>query len=121
MNVQAIYQRYLQAFKKGAYNYIKEEQDPITQQPAPRKYFSGGENLTSTSFVMDQAMATIQNVDFALGPRDKLSKVEVRLDGLKEAEGQLAYRNIISDGPAGTNLERSCNIHFLMAWQIFLT
>ena len=39
---QKIYQRYLQAFKKGAYNYIKEEQDPITQQMIPRKYFSGG-------------------------------------------------------------------------------
>jgi len=37
-----IYQRYLQAFKKGAYNYIKEEVDPTTQQPIPRKYFSGG-------------------------------------------------------------------------------
>ena len=41
-DVEAIYQRYLQAFKKGAYNYIKEEQDPITQEMIPRKYFSGG-------------------------------------------------------------------------------
>jgi len=37
-----IYQQYLKAFKKGAYNYIKEETNPITQQPVPRKYFSGG-------------------------------------------------------------------------------
>ena len=41
-DVELIYQRYLQAFKKGAYNYIKEEQDPITHQVTPRKYFSGG-------------------------------------------------------------------------------
>ncbi|MDE2010028.1 MAG: HAD hydrolase-like protein [Candidatus Omnitrophica bacterium] len=44
-DVEAIYQRYLQAFKKGAYDYIKEEVDPRTQQPFPRKYFSGGVNF----------------------------------------------------------------------------
>jgi len=37
-----IYQQYLQAYKKGVYNYIKEELDPVTQQSIPRKYFSGG-------------------------------------------------------------------------------
>ena len=41
-DVEFIYQRYLQAFKKGAYNYIKEETDPISQETIPRKYFSGG-------------------------------------------------------------------------------
>ena len=44
-----IYQRYLQAFKKGAYNYIKEELDPLTQQNIPRKYFSGGMDLAIES------------------------------------------------------------------------
>jgi hypothetical protein len=39
---QRIYQRYLQAFKKGAYNYIQEDLDPVTQVSIPRKYFSGG-------------------------------------------------------------------------------
>ncbi len=41
-DVQLIYQRYLQAFKKGAYNFIKEETDPLSQEMIPRKYFSGG-------------------------------------------------------------------------------
>ncbi len=39
---QKIYAQYLQAFKMGVYNFIKEETDPITQQTTPRKYFSGG-------------------------------------------------------------------------------
>ena len=42
---EKIYQRYLQAFKKGVYNYIKEEIDPLTQETIPRKYFSGGEDI----------------------------------------------------------------------------
>ena len=44
-DTEAIYQRYLAAFKKGVYNYIKEEIDPSTQELIPRKYFSGGMNL----------------------------------------------------------------------------
>ncbi|MBF0512340.1 MAG: hypothetical protein HQL13_08470, partial [Candidatus Omnitrophica bacterium] len=49
---QRIYERYLQAFKKGAYNYIKEELDPKTREPIQRKYFSGGFSLTGTNDAM---------------------------------------------------------------------
>jgi len=40
-----IYNQYLEAFKKGVYNYIKEDYDPVTQDTIPRKYFSGGTSL----------------------------------------------------------------------------
>ena len=39
---EKIYQQYLQAYKKGVFNYIKEEVDQSNQQVIPRKYFSGG-------------------------------------------------------------------------------
>ncbi|MBI5149869.1 MAG: hypothetical protein HZA28_03760 [Candidatus Omnitrophica bacterium] len=39
---QKIYDQYLESFKKGVYNYIKEDTDPATQDVIPRKYFSGG-------------------------------------------------------------------------------
>ncbi len=39
---QKIYDQYVAAFKKGVYDYIKEDYDPNTQQIIPRKYFSGG-------------------------------------------------------------------------------
>jgi len=39
---ETIYRQYLQAFKKGVYNYIKEDTDKYTNQVTPRKYFSGG-------------------------------------------------------------------------------
>lgn len=41
-DTEAIYQQYLQAFKKGVFNYIKEDLNLSTQQLTPRKYFSGG-------------------------------------------------------------------------------
>lgn len=39
---ERIYQQYLKAYKKGVFNYIKEDVDTISQQIIPRKYFSGG-------------------------------------------------------------------------------
>jgi len=41
-DVNGIYQRYLRAFKKGVFNYIKEDVDKYTKEAVPRKYFSGG-------------------------------------------------------------------------------
>ncbi|MBF0479306.1 MAG: hypothetical protein HQL26_07460 [Candidatus Omnitrophica bacterium] len=39
---EKIYNQYLQSFKKGTFDYIKEEYDASSQQIVPRKYFSGG-------------------------------------------------------------------------------
>lgn len=39
---QAIYHQYLVAYKKGVFNFIQEDIDPVTQETIPRKYFSGG-------------------------------------------------------------------------------
>ena len=67
-DTERIYQRYLQAFKKGAYNYIKEEINPVTQQSMPRKYFSGGffgaeidHAMAITDHLDDSAMTGIKN------------------------------------------------------------
>ncbi len=58
---QKIYKRYLQAFKKGAFNFIKEDNDPMTHQMIARKYFSGG--------VVDLATVTdVLKGDFAQLP-----------------------------------------------------
>ncbi len=50
---EKIYQRYLKAFKKGAYNFIKEEYNPTTQMTIPRKYFSGGITATNLKTEVD--------------------------------------------------------------------
>jgi hypothetical protein len=67
---ERIYLRYLQAFKKGVFNYIKEEAISPPGMPSneqgilPRKYFSGGE-----TFLGLRDMAQIvndQTMDFAM-------------------------------------------------------
>ncbi len=49
---QRIYDLYLEAFKQGVFNYIKEDYDPLTEEMIPRKYFSGG-------FVADPAITSL--------------------------------------------------------------
>jgi 6-phosphofructokinase 1 len=51
---EQIYERYLKAYKKGAFNYIKEESFPPLDEegkggvPIARKYFSGGTSMEMT-------------------------------------------------------------------------
>jgi len=43
---QRIYEQYVKAFAKGVVNFVREEYDESTQQIIPRKYFSGGVDLS---------------------------------------------------------------------------
>lgn len=54
INVDMIYARYIEAFKKGVHNFIREEPDLATGKVVPRKYFSGG---------FDFAMSAMRTVD----------------------------------------------------------
>jgi len=76
---EAIYQRYLQAFKRGAFNYIKEDLDPLTQQSVPRKYFSGGTDLALLG-----TLKTAKSFDYAQFVKSDLSLVQVRVDSLEQ-------------------------------------
>ena len=65
-----IYDQYLQAYQKGVFNFIKEDIDQATQQPLPRKYFSGGVvgdmALTVTHRPEDATQAAIPEGNFVL-------------------------------------------------------
>ncbi len=54
---ERIYQEYLAAFNKGAFNFIHEDADPVSGELIPRKYFSGGEEFTGLpAAVADQRL-----------------------------------------------------------------
>lgn len=70
---EQIFHRYLQAYKKGVFNFIKDDIDEKTSQPVPRKYFSGGTKFDSAMFstvrdpqVLTSADMEQMNVDFAV-------------------------------------------------------
>jgi len=55
---QKIYQQYLEAFKKGAYDYIRDDYEPFTQTIIPRKYFSGGYEHDGTAIIEKKVAAS---------------------------------------------------------------
>ncbi len=74
---EKIYTQYLESFKQGAYDYIKEDYDPATQQIVPRKYFSGG-------LVMDMSMLSINGNAKDVAISKKASHVPVYLKAIKD-------------------------------------
>ena len=74
LSPEAIYQQYLKAYKKGVFNYIKEDPDPKASS-IPRKYFSGGygsalgqnlklitSDMPETQAMVTQAMSTFNQL-----------------------------------------------------------
>jgi hypothetical protein len=78
-DVEGLYKEYLKAFKKGVYNYIKEEQDPVTQEPIPRKYFSGGMDLAMNATNLGATKLQIVNA---------ITPAQLNEDNLEEVSGR---------------------------------
>ena len=76
---ERIYQHYLQAFKKGVYNYIKEDQDPVTQEVVPRKYFSGGTTLNDEAMAATTFFSTKLPQNQGIKGLARLAKIDIDL------------------------------------------
>ncbi len=88
---EQIYQRYLQAYKKGVFNYIKED-DASQGTSTPRKYFSGGVN---THVHLDMASVAAVAEEITSAPQSLFRLVvDTRIDQ-DDAEKDLyvKYRN----------------------------
>ncbi len=99
---EKIYKQYLRIYKVGAYNYIREDVDPISQQVVPRKYFSGGCNFAMSSQwehtlrAFSPAMITkvfAQDADSAMLEKVELHPIGVNMDQLV---GDQAMRGSLS-------------------------
>ncbi len=80
-----IYNQYVEAFKKGVYNYIKEDYDPLTQETVPRKYFSGGMGFASSSAATQYRQGLPENAGVASSGFRKIT-VDTRPYDTKELE-----------------------------------
>jgi len=80
---EKIYEQYLKSFKLGAYNYIKEDLDPETQEVIPRKYFSGGFSHFSKKNLR-RKIASSAIVTKAFKPY-RVFKIEVMPEGIPES------------------------------------
>jgi hypothetical protein len=95
---EMIWGQYVEAFKRGSYNLIKEEYDEVSQEIIPRKYFSGGFDAAMISGIVQYA----DRPDL-LSTRglDRVS-VELKvLPGLKDASMSVplkeTFRNLLTN------------------------
>jgi hypothetical protein len=95
----AIYQRYLKAFKKGVYNYIKEEIDPVTQETIPRKYFSGGEELIHVPLQYADGSMLTSFLNRLKGLKDRFLGLSINVEPVlgEPQKGQMVSSNNISN------------------------
>jgi predicted NBD/HSP70 family sugar kinase len=85
---EKIYARYLEAYKKGVYNYIKEDYDAATGETVPRKYFSGGfiddaEMKFDTVTVVDEMSTVVgdnSNVEVDITPGAGIEETQIKED-----------------------------------------
>ncbi len=77
---QYIYQQYLKAFKKGVYNYIKEDEDKFTHQSIPRKYFAGGFDRAEISIIKDSLPSGLKTEARKFWTPGSIDKATVNLD-----------------------------------------
>ena len=122
-----IYQEYLKAFKKGVYNYIKEEPGRFGNEAIPRKYFSGGvlaaespvykKNVSTRDFAqvgsiidlgvnvqIDQAMTTKSKSSLIRKKRiltQEVRKILDRIGQLVESQDSRAPVELTLEGVAG--------------------
>ncbi|MBF0331663.1 MAG: hypothetical protein HQL17_06970 [Candidatus Omnitrophica bacterium] len=97
-----IWAQYVEAFNKGAYNFIKDEKDPVSGDDIARRYFSGGvgfENLNidhaaslpkvsgTDLFVVtaDMSMADVQDKILPLSFKEEVAALPFATD---QAQGQ---------------------------------
>lgn len=67
-----IYTAYMQAFRRGVYNIIREDYDPYRDRLVPRNYFSGGMNI--------KPKVTVIRSRPDLRPRGDMAMISAKLD-----------------------------------------
>ena len=88
---EKIYDQYLEAFKIGVYNTIKEDYDPVTQEIIERKYTSGGifGSYIEKVFEETSSISEEQSSDLAMLVEDeRLKQVSSTLNTKTDAKVQ---------------------------------
>jgi len=86
-NKQLIYDQYMAAYKTGVFNYIKEENDRVSNEIMPKKYFSGGFQGAEISRVQ-APLSSASGFDEAMS----VVRVDIKQAEVDAAEASLDWR-----------------------------
>ncbi len=123
---QEVYEKYLEAFKNGAYNLIKEEDGPDGEM-IPRKYFSGGEVMSFASSSL--TVIDDRGRDLAVRAISDLQENQVVLVSSRVSESHHARKvNPAEDGFVNIAKTQEVNLaedlspeEFKSKWRAYLT
>ncbi len=102
---EKIYEQYLQAYKKGVFNYIKETHGPNGKM-TPRKYFSGGEawagSVATNPKIVDNAQAAqLAPAGELFALRTMIEQQSVQRAGAGLQGDERGWRQILTMGQQG--------------------
>jgi hypothetical protein len=103
-----IYEQYLESFRKGVYNYIREETDPATGEAVPHKYFSGGVDIAS------QVHRTAQ----VIGPGELTASDRRYLSGLNRADDSMSVSVRMDPAQASVTVTDVTEIRILVQSEV---
>jgi len=94
-DVDGLYQEYLKAFKKGVYNYIKDEIDPVTKETVPKKYFSGGISGTDLAMKVFQVASNLDSSELTHAENDVIvgSQIDPAMNTPLESDKASVLKN----------------------------
>ncbi len=105
-NNQTIYEQYVQAFKKGVFNMIREDLDTYSQEIIPRKYFSGGtKGYDRAQIVRTSDAAGLTRAQSGSGDRDLVNAFLKHYNSESSvSRREVTNRNTIFSMPQGSAL-----------------
>ncbi len=115
-NSEKIYQQYLDAFKKGVYDYVKEEYDSATQEIIPRKYFSGGYSTSTENGDLEKRTLVVSSV--AQVPQEDRANFEKYLHGVEDGTSAAVTVAVKLSSAGSSSVKQQYN-PALNAWQGF--
>ena len=86
---EKIYGRYVEAFKKGVYNYIRQDNDPGAQRPVQRRYFSGGYTTKIADTNLSDRMEIVNTPEAIPAPYQAEITSSALATSLEQAEVEL--------------------------------
>ncbi|MBF0594121.1 MAG: PLP-dependent transferase [Candidatus Omnitrophica bacterium] len=105
-----IYERYLEAFKVGVFNYIKEEEDPLTHETLPRKYFSGGMVGVAPEIISDASQGSA--TEFLSKPGREIVDTDLVRAIEKTHADLVARRKDLNDETVRAVEQLTARVHF---------
>jgi hypothetical protein len=86
---EKIWSRYVDAFKKGAFNFIKEEYDRFSHELVPRKYFSGGFDFAQDS--LEPVLEYTADLSMATGEGMRTILIESDVEPIRTSDQAMAF------------------------------